>query len=189
MHRGLSLALLVLLMVPQMAAAQSSLSLKLTLNNTNHNVYVPGAGEMASSGLGPETIYGSPPHYYIASYLSGLLIAMASGEGQFLSTGSVSGNHTIGFEQGLGKPVFLAFTRGDWQTIDGMAGDMESGEFLRYVSPSFAFGLGTYHPLKVALRYTGIDIGGSLGASRGIYKLVIENKGQSAGRPLVEITG
>ena len=190
MRSALPVAVLLgLLAFSGMASAQSTLSLRLTLNTTSHNVYVPGTGEASSSALSGFTTYPNPDNFFVASYFSGLLVALAAGDGQALTTEGGSGVYTIGFDQSLGEPALLAFTQGDWQTVDSRTTDMESGDFLKAVSPSFAFGLGTYHPLKVALQYTGIDIDGSLRASKGLFKLVIENKGQSAGRPLVEVTG
>ena len=171
MLKGLCLGLLVvmaLMVAMQGVAAQSNMVLELRINNTSH------------------AVYDSPEHSFIASYLAGLFVGLAAGSGSTLD-GSGTGYHTIGFEQSLGKPVFLAFSQGGWQAIDGRMGEIEGGEFLDHVSPSFAFGLGTWHPLKVALGYTGIDIEGGLAVSKGIYKLVIENKGQSGGMPLVEI--
>jgi hypothetical protein len=171
MLKGLCLGILVvmiLMAVAQGVSAQSDLVLELRINNTSHAVY-------DSSG-----------HSFIASYLTGLLVGLAAGSGSTL-TGGGAGYHMIGFEQALGEPVFLAFSQGDWRVIDNMMVDIDAGDFLDYISPSFAFGLGTRHPLKVALGYSGIDIEGGLAVSRGIYKLVIENMGQSGGRPLVEI--
>ncbi len=162
------LAVMALMAVTQGVAAQSNLVLELRINNTDH------------------TVYDSPEHSFIASYLAGLLVGLAAGSGSTLE-GSGTGYHMIGFEQGLGEPVFLAFSQGGWQVIDERMGDIEGGDFLDHVSPSFAFGLGTWHPLKVALGYSGIDIEGGLAVSKGIYKLVIGNKGQSSGRPLVEV--
>ncbi len=176
----------LILLIPSVQA--QSLQLELVINNTSHDVYIPGQGESPSSGLS-QSVYSTPPNFYIASYLSGLMVALASGYGQSLSTDSGSGYHVIGLEQDLGEPAFLAFTSGDWQVAESRIGDIETGDFLDYISPSFSYGLGDYHPLMVALHYSGIDIDGSLGSTKGIYKLVIENKGQSAGRPVVEVTG
>ena len=178
---------LAVLVSAQAACAQSSLMLRLRVNNTGHTVYVPGAGEMDSGSMGPGTVYSSPEHFYVASYLAGLLVGLVGGSGQGLYTESGDGWHVIGFDQELGEPVYLAFSQGDWQVIDRRIGDIESGDFMDYVSPSFAFDLGRYNPLKVVLRFSGIDIEGGLTLSKGIYKLVIENKGQSGGRPLVEV--
>ena len=142
---------------------------------------------MPSSGLGSETSYSSPDHFYVASYLSGLLVGLATGPGLSLSTESGADYHTIGLEIPLGEPGFLAFTEGSWHTMGNRSSLLESGDFLDFVSPSFAYGLGTYHTLMVVLQYSGIDIDGSLTGSKGIYKLIIENMGQSGGRPLVNI--
>lgn len=164
MQRGLLLilAMAVLLSMQATASAQSELVLELRVNNTEHSVY------------------NSAEHPFIASYLAGLLVGLAGGSGsQYVQEGTDW--HVIGFERSLDEPVYLAFTQGDWQAIDQRMGDIESGDFMDYVSPSFAFGLGSYHPLTVALRYTGIDIEGGLTISKGIYKLVIENRGSSGG--------
>lgn len=183
------LLIALLLVLPGLASAQSTLSMRLTLNNASHDVYVPGQGETPSASLGGFASYPDPDHFFVASYLSGLLVSLASGTGQAVTTEGGTGVHTIGFDQALGDPVLIAFTQGDWQAVDSRAADMESGDFLDAVSPSFSFGLGTYHPLKVALQYSGIDIDGSLSRTKGLFKLVIENKGQRSGRPIVEITG
>ena len=185
--REVLLGILALLVLPQLAVAQSNLVLELQVNNTINDVHIPGSGESASSGLGGLTLFTTPPHFFIASYAGGLLMGMAGGSGTSLSTEGGSGYHRLGFEQSLGEPVLLAFTQGDWQAIEERVSDIESGDFMDYVSPSFGYGLGTYHPLKVALYYQGIDIDGALRASKGLFKLVIENKGQSGGRPIVNI--
>lgn len=181
-----ALAFLVALAVP--AAAQSELTVELVINNTSHDVYIPETGEVASSTLGTFTTY-NPSTYWITSYLSGLVVGLAGETGQDLSTEGAGGTHTIGFSQVIGERVFLAFTEGDEEIVEGRMTDIEGGDFLNTVSPSFAYGLGSYHPLMVILTYSGIDIDGSLSASKGIYKLVIENKGQSGGVPVVSITG
>lgn len=187
MRKGLVLGILALVVLPQVVSAQSSLVLRLRVNNTDHTVYVPGVGEIGSGTLGSGTSYSNPEHFYLASYLAGLLVGFAGGTGQNLYTESGPDYHIIGFEQDLGEPVYLAFSQGDWKIIDNRIGDIEEGDFMDYVSPSFAFGLGTYHPLKVALRYSGIDLDGAFTVSKGVFKLVIENMGISGGRPLVNI--
>jgi hypothetical protein len=68
-------------------------------------------------------------------------------------------------------------------------GLIESGEFFRRITPSFAFGLGTEYVIRLILHYPGVDIEGGLEFSKGIYRLIIENKGMSGEKPLVEIGG
>jgi len=170
MIRALVLGMVLSLAVHGTAAAQSSLVLELRMNDTSH------------------ALYESPEHSYVASYLSGMLAGLAGAEGTcHAQTGP--GHNTLIFEQDLGEPVLMAFTQGEWQDMEKRMADIESGKFMEYVSPSFGFGLGSYHPLKVVLGYTGIDLDGVVSMSRGFYKLVIENKGESGGRTLVEIRG
>jgi hypothetical protein len=185
----LALAIVLIIFMPMPVLAQESLVLRLRLNNTDSMVYIPnhGTGEVASSGLGPETLYSQPEHFFIGSYISGLLTGLASGTARSLITESGSGYHVIGMGQSFGKPVYLALTSGDWQPLSERAPDLESGSFMDFVSPSFAYGLGTYHPLRVAASYPGIDIRGSIETSRGIYKLLIENMGHGGGRPIVSV--
>jgi hypothetical protein len=170
MRSVLLIVLVVMLMAPAIAAGQSRLVLELQVNDSAYNVY-------ESSG-----------HSYVAAYLAGVLVGLAGGAGT-TSLVAGPGYHVLGFDQQLGDRVFLGFSQGDWQAIESRIEDIESGDFLDHVSPTFGFGLGTWHPLKVAMSYSGIDIDGAVGLSKGVYKLVIENKGQSGGRPVVDIRG
>lgn len=178
-------ALVSLVLLAPSALAQSELHVNVVINNTVNSVYIPGEGSVPSSGL-PYMTY-APPKPFIASYSSGFVTALAESSGSVKTDGE-AGSHTIGFVQPLGNSrVLLAFTEGDWETIDGRMGLIESGDFFRRITPSFAFGLGTEYVIRAILHYPNIDIEGGLEFSKGIYRLVIENKGSSGGKPLVEI--
>ncbi len=176
-----------ILLTAQSAAGQSELVLELRVNQSSQTVHVPGLGDADASDLGERTSYSSPESLFIASFLGNSLMGLAAQAGSGLVTEGGDGWHSIGISSDMGEPAYLAFTRGGWEDIQKRMPDIEGGEFLDYVSPAFGFGLGKYHPLEVTLRYSGIDLEGALGMSRGIFKLVIENKGQSGGRPLVEV--
>jgi hypothetical protein len=179
--------LLLLVMVPG-AAAQSSLHVDVVVNQTANDVYVPGDGVIPSAGI-PDVTY-VPSPFFIASYSSGFVAGLASMSGDYVRTDGGTGNHTIGIVQPLANSrVLLAFTEGDWQTIGNRMDLIENGEFFRRITPSFAFGLGTEYVIRMILHYPGIDIEGGLEFSKGIYRLIIENKGMSGGKPLVEIGG
>jgi len=183
--RGL-FVLFLLVMVP-VVSAQSSLHVDVVVNNTANDVYIPGEGVMPSAGV-PDMTYMSNP-LFIASY-SSVVTGLTSMSGDYVTTSGGPGNHTIGIVQPLvNSRVLLAFTKGDWQVIDNRMGLIESGDFFRRITPSFAFGLGTEYVIRLILHYPGVDIEGGLEFSKGIYRLIIENKGMSGGKPLVEIGG
>lgn len=90
--------------------------------------------------------------------------------------------------QGIeGARAFLIFSKGDQQTIANRMPLITAGKFLRYISPSFAFGLGVTHPLKLLAHYDNIDIEGFLLLERGYHRIIIENNGTVSGRPQIII--
>jgi len=178
---------LLLVMVPAVSA-QSSLHVDVVVNQTTNDVYIPGEEVIPSAGI-PDVTY-VPSPFFVASYSSGFVIGLTSMSGDYVRTDSGPGNHTIGIVRPLANSrVLLAFTEGDWQTIGNRMGLIESGDFFRRITPSFAFGLGTEYVIRMILHYPSIDIEGGLEFSKGIYRLIIENKGMSSGKPLVEIGG
>jgi len=177
--------LLAALLVSGSASAYT-LNVRLNINNTANTVYIPGVGEQPSSGISGE--YSSPPHFYLASYSGGFLNGLAAKNGQKLSLGSDSDSHYLEIEQNLtSSRIFLAATQGDWHAIDNRISLIEAGRFLSQISPSFAFPLGGLYPIRLLLKYPNIDIAGDLILGKGQYRLVIENKGLSGGKPVVEI--
>ncbi|MCX6814269.1 MAG: hypothetical protein NTY20_01270 [Candidatus Aenigmarchaeota archaeon] len=174
----------VFLAIPNVSAY--TLSVRLTINNTVNTVYIPGVGELPSSGISGE--YSNPPHFYLASYSGGFLNGLAARNGQNLVTGSGSDSHFIEIEQELNSSrIFLVTTQGDWHAIDNRIPLIEAGRFLSQISPSFAFPLGGLYPVRLLLKYPNIDMAGDLILGKGMHKLVIENKGVSGGKPVVQI--
>jgi hypothetical protein len=71
--------------------------------------------------------------------------------------------------------------------IGSRIGLIEAGSFLSQISPSFAFPLGGLYPIRLLLKYPNIDLEGNLILGKGQHRIVIENKGVSGGKPVVEI--
>jgi hypothetical protein len=159
---------------------------KLTINNTANTVYVPGVGEQASSGISGE--YTNPPHFYLASYSGNFLNGLVAKNGQKLSVGGDASSHYLQVDQNLtGSRMYLTATQGDWKAIDSRISLIEGGNFLSQISPSFAFPLGGLYPIRLLLKYPNIDLQGDFILGKGQHRLVIENKGLSAGKPVIEI--
>jgi hypothetical protein len=181
---GFSLLLAALLMSG--SASAYTLNVRLTINDTVNSVYIPGVGEQPSSGISGE--YTSPPHFYLASYSGGFLNGLAAKNGQRLAVGAGSDYHYIQLDQNLtNSRILLASTQGDWNAMDRRISLIEAGNFLSQVSPSFAFPLGGLYPVTLLLKYQSIDLAGDLSLGKGQHRLVIENKGLSGGKPVVEI--
>ncbi len=168
---------------------EARLNLRLVLNNTTSTVYVPGSGEESASSV--DVTSSSPPHYYVSSYLNGALTSLVfSGRVPiFVSASGGSGKHVITLEQRLlSSKAFITFTKGDWRAVDRRISDIESGDFLQSVSPSFSYGLGKDYILGLALSYSEIDLQGRLKLHKGSHRILIENNGTTGGKPSVYIT-
>ena len=72
----------------------------------------------------------------------------------------------------------MVFTEGDWYTIENRLPLLEgSKEFLRKISPSFAYGLGVYYPVKAVLNYNRtMEINNTMTFEKGTTTLLVENK-------------
>jgi hypothetical protein len=180
-----TILLTIFLTVPN--ASAYVLSVRVNINNTVNTVYIPGVGELPSSGISGE--YSNPPHFYLASYSGGFLNGLAAKNGEKLVVGSGSDSHFIEIEQELNSSrVYLTTTQGDWHAIENRISLIETGRFLSQISPSFAFPLGGLYPITLLLKYTNIDIAGDIILGKGQHRLVIENTGVSGGKPVVQIT-
>jgi hypothetical protein len=162
------------------------MQVRLSINNTSNTVYIPGVGETPAGSLGSAT-YDNPPHYYLASYSGSYLTGLVSYAGNSIAVSGNPGSHVLEVDQNVGVSTMLVFSQGDWNSIEKVILPVESGSFMKNPSPSFGFGLGTYYPVTVLLRYTDIDITGSLDQSKGTLRLTIENMGVSGGKPVIEI--
>jgi hypothetical protein len=186
MRTFLVFLVLALLAVPHAAGAYT-LSVRLVLNNTDNNVYIPGQGETGSAALG-NAYYSSAPHQYLASYMSGVLSALVSDEAGSLVVNSTAENHTLQINRPASGRVLLAFTGGGWETIDDRISLVESGAFFAKMLPSFAYDIaGNLYSLKMVLAYAGIDILGDMLLGSGQHSLLISNEGLSGLKPQVRI--
>lgn len=172
--------------LPGVMAQGHTMQVRLNINNTSNTVYIPGVGEVPAGSLGSAT-YPNPEHYYLASYSLNFLTGLVAATGNYIGVATASGYHTLEIDQDVGGRTFLVFSQGDWNNIENQIIPIETEKFLKYASPSFAFGLGTYYPVTVLLRYSGIDIVGNVDQSKGLLRLTIENMGVSGGRPVVEV--
>lgn len=180
------LAIVAVLLFPDVQGQGHTIQIKLNINNTSNTVYIPGTGEVSAGSLGSAT-YTDPDHYYLASYSGSYLTGLVAAGGKSLGASTSSGYHTLELDQDVGGRTLLVFSQGDWDNIEKEITGLEQGKFSAYPSPSFGYGLGDYYPVTVMLRYTDIDIEGSLDQSKGIFKIVIENVGISGDKPVVEL--
>ncbi len=175
--------ILIIVLIPPPA-----LFITLNINNTGNTVYIPvqGIGEIPSSQLGPGANYTNHTHNYLASYNSTSLTALAAQTATRLFVSNTTTYHTIKISQfARNSRIFLVFTKGNWQTIDNRMMLIESGQFLAKISPSFAFGLGIYYPIKMLLNYSDIDIEGNLILRKGTHKLTLDYNDTTNGKPAI----
>ncbi len=177
----------LLIIMPAQAKALD-FTVRLVINNTQGSVYIPGTGEIDSGSIGDIPPIYNPLHFYLASYFSNVLQGLAASGGVYINASSDTSSHAIEITQGLQKSrIFLVFTKGDYNNIEKNIGLIESGDFLAKISPSFAYGLGSLFPIKIALEYPDIDIQDDLKLRRGTYRLLISYVDFSEGRPVISI--
>ena len=175
------------LVMAGLAGAQT-LNVKLTLNNVDNNVYIPGTGEVASGSLGTGTEYTTPSHFYMASYLNNVMHVLIGATGTSLYASNDVSSHNITINQDLhDSRVFLGFTQGDWSNVEDVTEPIELGTFLHEIAPTISFGLGYLNPVKILLEYTNINITGDVRLHSGFRKLIISNEGFENGRPKIKI--
>jgi hypothetical protein len=168
------LSAILLVSVPNVYAL--SFQVKLTLNSTQNSVYIPGVGEVASASMGSNT-YTSPAHYYLASYLNGVLYGLifSISTPVSISVENSSGNHSLTLSQDIeNSNVFLVFSRGSWKEVEKRISSVEKGNFLQEVSPTFGFGTGLYRTVMLLLSYTTLDIQNERIIQKGRHRIVAD---------------
>jgi len=186
MRRVLIVFLLIEMLIPSVYA-QHTFEIFLVLNNTENTVYIPGIGELPSSGLGPIKSY-IPEHFYIASYSNNFLTGLVAKHGLKIMYGSEGEFHTLGIQQNLDNSrIFLPVTLGDWRVIERRIPLIEAGKFLIEFSPVFGFSMSSLYSTVVMLKYAGINLTGDEILGKGRMKLIMENLGVNNGNVMVRI--
>ncbi len=168
----------------------NTVQIKLTLNNTNNRVYIPGTGEIASASI-TNTTYTNPEHKYLASYFNNTLRGLVFSQQNFaeLSVNRSGTTHMLVISQYMeNSQTFLPFTRGSWEEIDSKINMIENLEFLANIVPSFSYGLGTKYVIRMLLQYSNINLQGNITLRRGTHKLVMESTGTIGGKQTINIT-
>jgi len=160
-----------------------NIQLVIQISGTSGRVYIPGTGDSASLSLSNAT-YSSLARSYIASYMNSVLKALVFVERDFVSLSTARSGadmHSIGLDMKLdGAHALLAFTRGDWNSVENRIREIESGKFFSYASPTFGFGLGNIYAIKLLLDYTDIQIAGNLMLQSGRQGLTFAYNGTTA---------
>ncbi|MCK5023619.1 MAG: hypothetical protein KAS04_05575, partial [Candidatus Aenigmarchaeota archaeon] len=163
-------------------AVSVKIRIRLVLNQTSAKTYIPGTGVRDFADMTNE-YFSQPPSYYIASYTANSLYGVVFQNQHFLGllTNKTASDFAIGMDLNYPNSImFVVFTRGDWRAINNRISLINTGDFLYYPEPSFAFGLGDKYKMKMYLDYTDKDIMGNnrkiLGGSNAI---AIKNDGLS----------
>ena len=167
---------------------EHSIQYILNMSSTQSNVYIPGTGVLDFSEM-TNSIYSSPAHWYIASYLNGIVSALvfSGNTPNNIILNKTSSTHSISVSQYIGNSkALLAFTSGDWHSIDNRIESVESGTFLLEPMPSFAYGLGLNYIVKIILGYPDIDFSGNLLIGKGEHSINFENLGLSGRKVVIQ---
>ncbi|MEM2117283.1 MAG: NosD domain-containing protein [Thermoplasmata archaeon] len=165
----------------KMILSPINLEVKLILNSTSDNIYIPGYGEFTFSSLQANE-YFSPKNYYIASYSNDILkgIIFAQLKPISLITEKSQNTYGLGTKQTFqNSMIFLVFSKGNWRSINNRIGLIEKGDFLSYPSPTFGFGLKKTY-LKITIDYKNLDINKTTIFWKGYNQIIIENIGKTS---------
>lgn len=159
----------------------------LTINNTVNQVYIPGIGIVSSGGITSST-FTEPDHFYLTSYLNNNMKSLIFSQQNPISM-SVKDNdshHFFSVDQNLSNSqVFLVFTKGSNDNIQNRMELIESGKFMKEISPSFSYGLGTLNPINLVIDYSDIDIYGNLTLRKGVHEITLESNKTSTQKILI----
>jgi parallel beta-helix repeat protein len=163
----------------------TNFTVKLTLDGTSNTVHVPGAGEWGVSQA--SGTWSSPSRWYVSSSLENVRgLVLLHGEPVSMAVSRTSANHSLTLNYGFrGSGSAVVFTRDDWRMIENRMPLIEAGSFLSHISPSFGYGLGVHHPIKILLEYSGVDVQSDLALGRGMHELVFESNRTGADSLLV----
>ncbi|MBN2101662.1 MAG: hypothetical protein JW716_02205 [Candidatus Aenigmarchaeota archaeon] len=184
--KKLLLPIIFLLVVSTVSAAEHSLQVTLKMNNEKAWVYLPGHTPQKISSL---TIgsFTNVMHYYVCSYddadynqtlLSGLAHQLYTPHSIIVDTDGAS-YYTMTMNQSFNRSmVYAVFSRGDYRRFDSVIDYIEKGVFMDKPEPSFGFGLGKLHDIKMYITYDTIDlIGNRMALSKGEKMLMVSNNG------------
>jgi parallel beta-helix repeat protein len=173
----------------KIAATPVTMQIKLVLNNTSDNIYIPGTGEISFASLSTSE-YSTPNKYYAASYSNNVLKGVVFSYMSPLSVITEKGSsiYGIGTSQRMSNSeAFIVLSKGNWRNINNRIESIESNDFLLEPEPSFSYGTGGEYPLKLLLDYSNIDINKTLKIERGFSKLTVEKLGMSGNKVNIEI--
>ena len=190
--RWIILPFMFLIFITPLVQGAYSVQIRLSLNNTENTVYIPGNSTSDSGTWLSESIFTSPTHNYIASYNNtNILSAMISAAGQTHSVlvNGTGTNHSIGLNMSvINSRALLAFTSGDWKTVEDDISNIENGAFFTFIQPSFSYGIGLYVPLKIMLEYTNLNITNNDLFHLGRLRLMIENRGIVLNKTTIDVS-
>ncbi len=117
------------------------------------------------------------PYYSVSKLDDDTLFALVfhSSTPESATASETTQNHTIELTLWVeDSEAFLVFTKGEEANIKNRLDLIESLEFMTHISPSFGFGLGLYHPIKVLIEFTDIDIVSNLLVSQGSHEITFD---------------
>ncbi len=183
MHRyallaGIALFLVIFTGITYLGMAEDpdthNVTVSLTLPGTTSTVHIPGMGPLPSY-----IQMDSPwPSRYISSTVNNTLHGLVFLYQSPLSVDlrSTPQNHTISLSlDAQNSRVLLVFTEGSHQNIENRVWLLESMGFLNHPSPTFGFGLGLYHDLRMLLSCQNLDIVRDFSLGTGVQSLIIEH--------------
>jgi len=157
----------------------STLQIHLTLVNTSSLYYSYTTGPSI-----PGSMPGILPHqpYFegmedISQKRSIATLIPYSGTVYNITLSSESNSYTLKTNQSINNSdTFLVLAEGNSSTVNNRMPMINDKTFLMKISPSFAYGLGVYRPIKITLNYNNtINLEDAITLYRGAHELEIKS--------------
>jgi hypothetical protein len=187
-----SAMLMCLAALPGCALAQGpdNFTVKLTFDHADSLVYVPVWGEGVKT-LPFTSTWHDAGNWFIASYLNNVLhgIVFMGKSPVSIGLASTQAGHHITLTEGFnGSRSAVVFSKGGWERIGDRMGLLEAGTFMEQISPTFGFGLGIHHPIKLILEYPGLDFVGDLSMQLGRHDVLFDYNQTVSGKPQIVVS-
>ncbi len=172
------------------AVSTISFQVKLVLNEMSSNIDISGIGTGDVNTV-PTGYHPDPDHFFISSESGNVMAGMVffneyPGNVIFERTAN---DFTMGIDQNLPfSGIMLVFTEGGTDTIIKRMDMIEKGTFMGNLEPSFSYGLGEKHNLKVSLYQKDVDlIANKTVIGSGSYNIEMTHQGLVNGEPGITV--
>ncbi|MBN2043140.1 MAG: LamG domain-containing protein [Candidatus Aenigmarchaeota archaeon] len=172
------------------AVSTISFQVRLVLNDMSSKIDIPGI-DSGDINTMPTGYHPSPDHFFVSSEsgnaMTGLVFFNEYPRNVIFER--TVNDFTMGIDQNLPfSGIMLVFTEGGNEAISKRMDIIERGTFMDNMEPSFSYGLGEKHEIKVSLYQNEVDmIANTTVMGSGSYMIEMTHQGLVNGKPGITV--